>query len=147
MKAVKPSSRDKLYLIMKKISSYIKDSLMWLWQFPQNLLAICIEGILCEAAYREGIVGGNTMIYNYVLPTMSLGSYIFVNTMSTDTAVKHSHGHSKQSRILGPLYLVVIGIPSLLHLIVYNICGMMGFSWNYYKFYTELWANKLAEKS
>lgn len=147
MKAVKPSSRDKLYLIMKKISSYIKDSLMWLWQFPQNLLAICIEGILCEAAYREGIVRGNTMIYNYVLPTMSLGSYIFVNTMSTDTAVKHSQGHSKQSRILGPLYLVVIGIPSLLHLIVYSICGMMGFSWNYYKFYTELWANKLAEKS
>lgn len=147
MKAVKPSSRDKLYLIMKKISSYIKDSLMWLWQFPQNLLAICIEGILCEAAYREGIVGDNIMIYNYVLPTMSLGSYIFVNTMSTDTAVKHSHGHSKQSRILGPLYLVVIGIPSLLHLIVYSICGMMGFSWNYYKFYTELWANKLAEKS
>ena len=147
MKAVKPSSRDKLYLIMKKISSYIKDSLMWLWQFPQNLLAICIEGILCEAAYREGKTDGNTMIYNYVLPTMSLGSYIFVNTMSTDTAVKHSHGHSKQSRILGPLYLVVIGIPSLLHLIVYSICGMMGFSWNYYKFYTELWANKLAEKS
>lgn len=147
MKAVKPSSRDKLYLIMKKISSYIKDSLMWLWQFPQNLLAICIEGILCEAAYREGVVRGNTMIYNYVLPTMSLGSYIFVNTMSTNTAVKHSHGHSKQSRILGPLYLVVIGIPSLLHLIVYSICGMMGFSWNYYKFYTELWANKLAEKS
>lgn len=120
---------------------------MWLWQFPQNLLAICIEGILCEAAYREGIVRGNTMIYNYVLPTMSLGSYIFVNTMSTDIAVKHSHGHSKQSRILGPLYLVVIGIPSLLHLIVYSICSMMGFSWNYYKFYTELWANKLAEKS
>nr|DAI06203.1 MAG TPA: hypothetical protein [Crassvirales sp.] len=132
---------------MKKISSYIKDSLMWLWQFPQNLLAICIEGILCEAAYREGIVRGNTIIYNYVLPTMSLGSYIFVNTMSTDTAVKHSHGHSKQSRILGPLYLIVIGIPSLLHFIVYSICGRMGLSWNYYKFYTELWANKLAEKS
>lgn len=147
MKAVKPSSRDKLYLIMKKISSYIKDSLMWLWQFPQNLLAICIEGILCEAAYREGIVGGNTMIYNYVLPTMSLGSYIFVNTMSTDIAVKHSHGHSKQSRILGPLYLIVIGIPSLLHFIVYSICGRMGLSWNYYKFYTELWANRLAEKT
>lgn len=147
MKAVKPSSRDKLYLIMKKISSYIKDSLMWLWQFPQNLLAICIEGILCEAAYREGIVRGNTMIYNYVLPTMSLGSYIFVNIMSTDIAVKHSHGHSKQSRILGPLYLIVIGIPSLLHFIVYSICGRMGLSWNYYKFYTELWANKLAEKT
>lgn len=132
---------------MKKISSYIKDSLMWLWQFPQNLLAVCIEGILCQAAYRGDIVRGNTMIYNYVLPTMSLGNYIFVNTMSTDIDVKHSHGHSKQSRILGPLYLVVIGIPSLLHLIVYSICSKIGFSWNYYKFYTKLWAAKLAENS
>lgn len=147
MKAVKPSSRDKLYLIMKKIGNYIKSLLMWLWQFPQNLLAICIEGILCEAAYREGKIDGNTLIYNYVLPTMSLGNYIFVNTMFSNTDIKHSHGHSKQSRILGPLYLVVIGIPSLLHLIVYNICSKIGFSWDYYKFYTELWANKLAEKS
>lgn len=147
MKAVKPSSRDKLYLIMKKIDNYIKNLLMWLWQFPQNLLAICIEGILCEAAYREGKIDGNTLIYNYVLPTMSLGNYIFVNTMFSNTDIKHSHGHSKQSRILGPLYLVVIGIPSLLHLIVYNICSKIGFSWDYYKFYTELWANKLAEKS
>lgn len=147
MKAVKPSSRDKLYLIMKKIGNYIKNLLMWLWQFPQNLLAICIEGILCEATYREGKIDGNTLIYNYVLPTMSLGNYIFVNTMFSNTDIKHSHGHSKQSRILGPLYLVVIGIPSLLHLIVYNICSKIGFSWDYYKFYTELWANKLAEKS
>ena len=147
MKAVKPSSRDKLYLIMKKIGNYIKNLLMWLWQFPQNLLAICIEGILCEAAYREGKIDGNTLIYNYVLPTMSLGNYIFVNTIFSNTDIKHSHGHSKQSRILGPLYLVVIGIPSLLHLIVYNICSKIGFSWDYYKFYTELWANKLAEKS
>ena len=147
MKAVKPSSRDKLYLIMKKVDSYIKNLLMWLWQFPQNMLALCIEGILCEAAYREGKIDGNTLIYNYVLPTMSLGNYIFVNTMFSNTDIKHSHGHSKQSRILGPLYLVVIGIPSLLHLIVYNICSKIGFSWDYYKFYTELWANKLAEKS
>ena len=137
MKAVKPSSRDKLYLIMKKISSYIKDSLMWLWQFPQNLLAIYIEGILCEAAYREGIVGGNTMIYNDVLPTMSLGNYIFVDTMSSQKSIQHEFGHSKQSDILGPLYLIVIGIPSLLHNIVHYLCSKIGIKWNYYSFYTE----------
>ena len=143
MKAVKPSSRDKLYLIMKKISSYIKDSLMWLWQFPQNMLALCIEGILCEAAYREGIVGGNTMIYNDVLPTMSLGNYIFVDTMSSQKSIQHEFGHSKQSDILGPLYLIVIGIPSLLHNIVHYLCSKIGIKWNYYSFYTESWANKL----
>lgn len=137
MKAVKPSSRDKLYLIMKKISSYIKDSLMWLWQFPQNMLALCIEGILCDAAYREGIVGGNTMIYNDVLPTMSLGNYIFVDTISSQKSIQHECGHSKQSNILGPLYLIVIGIPSLLHNIVHYLCSKIGIKWNYYSFYTE----------
>ena len=128
---------------MKKISSYIKNLLMWLWQFPQNMLALCIEGILCEAAYREGIVGGNTMIYNDVLPTMSLGNYIFVDTMSSQKSIQHEFGHSKQSDILGPLYLIVIVIPSLLHNIVHYLCSKIGIKWNYYSFYTESWANKL----
>ena len=122
---------------MKKISSYIKNLLMWLWQFPQNMLALCIEGILCEAAYREGIVGGNTMIYNDVLPTMSLGNYIFVDTMSSQKSIQHEFGHSKQSNILGPLYLIVIVIPSLLHNIVHYLCSKIGIKWNYYSFYTE----------
>lgn len=142
MKAVKPSSRDKLYLIMKKIDNYIKNLLMWLWQFPQNILALCIEGILCEAAYREGKIDGNTLIYNYVLPTMSLGNYIFVDIIS-QKSIQHECGHSKQSDILGPLYLIVIGIPSLLHNIVYYLCSKIGIKWNYYSFYTESWANKL----
>ena len=144
MKAVKPSSRDILYSIMKKIGSYIKDSLMWLWQFPQNILARCIEDILCQATYRGDIVGGNTMIYNYVLPTMSLGDYLFVNPMSSQKSIQHECGHSKQSNILGPLYLIVIGIPSLLHNIVHYLCSKIGIKWNYYSFYSEYWANKLA---
>nr|DAO34855.1 MAG TPA: hypothetical protein [Crassvirales sp.] len=135
---------------MKKISNYIKDSLMWLWQFPQNILALCIEGILCQAAYREGKVDGNTIIVNSILPPamsfMSLGDYIFVNPMSLQKStqpIQHEFGHSKQSDILGPLYLIVIGIPSLLHNIVYYLCSKIGIKWNYYSFYTESWANKL----
>ena len=144
MKAVKPSSRDKLYLIMKKISSYIKNLFMWLWQFPQNMLALCIEGILCQAAYREGKADGNTIIVNITLPSaMSLGDYLFVNPMSSQKSIQHECGHSKQSDILGPLYLIVIGIPSLLHNIVHYLCSKIGIKWNYYSFYTESWANKL----
>ena len=101
------------------------------------MLALCIEGILCEAAYREGKTDGNTMIYNYVLPTMSLGNYIFVNNMSSQGSIQHEYGHSKQSDILGPLYLIVIGIPSLLHNIVHYLCSKIGIKWNCYSFYTE----------
>ena len=129
---------------MKKINNYIKDSIKWLWQFPQNMLALCIEGILCKAAYREGKADGNTIIVNIVLPSaMSLGDYLFVSPMSSQKTIQHECGHSKQSDILGPLYLIVIGIPSLLHNIVHYLCSKIGIKWNYYGFYTEYWANKL----
>lgn len=129
---------------MKKISNYIKDSIKWLWQFPQNILALCIEGILCQAAYREGMKDGNTIIVNSVLPSaMSLGDYIFVSPMASQKCIQHECGHSKQSDILGLLYLIVIGIPSLLHNIIHHLCGKIGIKWDYYSFYTESWANKL----
>lgn len=129
---------------MKKIGNYIKDFIKWLWQFPQNMLALCIEGILCQAAYREGKVCGNTIIVNNVLPSaMSLGDYLFVNFMSSQKSIQHEYGHSKQSNILGPLYLIVIGIPSLLHNILHYLCSKIGIKWDYYSFYTEYWANKL----
>ena len=129
---------------MKKISNYIKDSIKWLWQFPQNMLALCIEGILCQAAYRVGKADGNIIIMNIVLPSaMSLGDYLFVSPMSSQKSIQHECGHSKQSDILGPLYLIVIGIPSLLHNIVHYLCSKIGIKWNCYSFYTESWANKL----
>ena len=128
------------------INSYIKDLTQWLWQLPQNMLALFIEGVLYQAAYREDIkVDGNTVIVNNTLPsTMSLGDYLFLNLDYSELVIKHECGHSKQSDILGPLYLLVIGIPSLLHNIVHYLCGKIGIKWDYYKFYTESWANKLA---
>ena len=129
---------------MKKVGNYIKDSIKWLWQFPQNMLALCIEGVLCEAAYRKGKADGNTIIMNIALPSaMSLGDYLFVNPMSSQKSIQHECGHSKQSDILGPLYLMVIGIPSLLHNMAHYLCSKIGIKWNYYSFYTESWANKL----
>lgn len=130
---------------MNKISSYIKNSIKWLWQFPQNILALCIEGVLCEAAYREDVkTDGNIIIVNNIIPlVMSLGDYIFLNLNSTELSVKHECGHSRQSNILGPLYLIVIGVPSVLHNVIHYLCSKVGIKWNYYSFYTESWANKL----
>ena len=109
------------------------------------MLVLCIESILCQAAYRIGEKEGNTIIVNNVLPSnLSLGDYIFIDYMSPEIIIKHEYGHSKQSTILGPLYLIVIGIPSLLHNILHYLCNKVGIKWNYYSFYTEHWANKLA---
>lgn len=79
----------------------------------------------------------------YAIPTksgaISFGKYIIsyenANYFST---IKHELGHCKQSLYLGWLYLIVIGIPSLIW------CGVWKYTNKPYDwFYTESWANKL----
>ena len=79
---------------------------------------------------------------------MSLSTHIFVPfeelTMSEYQTeyIKHEYGHTMQSRKLGPLYLLVIGLPS----IIWAGC-FEGYrkkhGVDYDDFYTEAWANKL----
>lgn len=46
---------------------------------------------------------------------VSLGNYIvFGSTGLSTTSLKHEQGHQRQSLYLGPLYLLLIGLPSLL---------------------------------
>ena len=47
---------------MSNIKEAIINSLKWIWQFPQNMLAVCLEGILCNAAIRGTKKDGNQVI-------------------------------------------------------------------------------------
>lgn len=67
---------------------------------------------------------------------VSLGKYIIVNQWMPTKEIMHEYGHCIQSRYLGWLYLIVIGLPSLLWAMFYR-------GKNYYSFYTERWADKL----
>ena len=55
------------------------------------------------------------------------------------TAMMHEYGHFMQSCVLGPLYLLLIGIPSIIHAAWWT---QFGRSTNYYSFFTEAWADK-----
>lgn len=59
----------------------------------------------------------------------------------------HEYGHTLQSLLLGPLYLIVIGLPSLMWFSV-PICVKYrkknGIS--YFSFYTERWADRMGNK-
>ena len=55
---------------------------------------------------------------------------------------KHEEGHRKQSKMLGPLYLIVIGLPSLIWATLHSTVGRLG-AVDYYSFYTERWADRL----
>lgn len=45
---------------------------------------------------------------------VSLGNYVLLGTwaMYRDDIINHEYGHTAQSKILGPLYLILIGVPS-----------------------------------
>ena len=75
---------------------------------------------------------------------VTLGRYIFVNQNYKDLSnvILHEIGHTKQSRILGPLYLIIIGIPSISWAGLRRLIPALK-KINYYSLYTENWANKL----
>jgi hypothetical protein len=83
--------------------------LLWVWQLPQNLLGLLMVKIL-------GAKLGEYSSLVYYTPVrgigVSLGKYIIVSSNCDFTVLLHEEGHQVQSRWLGPLYLVVVGLPS-----------------------------------
>jgi len=78
---------------------------------------------------------------------LSLGLFVFVPKHCPKKLLVHEYGHAVQSLILGPLYLVVIVVPSLVW------AGVPALSrWrnrrhmSYYALYAERWANWLGER-
>lgn len=71
---------------------------------------------------------------------VTLGKYVFISHTYRDrgTIIKHECGHVKQSKMLGPLYLIVIGVPSILHAWLNDYIGCCKkHKDGYYHFYTE----------
>lgn len=73
---------------------------------------------------------------------ISLGRYIIVNQFAMDKTIYHELGHCRQSMYLGWLYLIVIGIPSIVWAGLYGKV-IKPTTNGYYNFYTEKWADKL----
>ena len=118
-----------------------KDILLYAWQLPQNLLGLLLVKVLKP---EESYDFNRARLYyaTRMRGGISLGRYIIVNSTVKDYAGRtewHEYGHSLQSMFLGPLYLIVIGLPSLLWAAVWR----PGYGRSYYEFYTEAWADKL----
>lgn len=117
-----------------------------IWQLPQNLLGILYKEFISEDIITR--VNYNAKDYECYLTRsgggVTLGRFIFVNQRFIDLeeTILHEIGHTKQSRILGPLYLIIIGIPSIIWAGLRRIIPALK-KINYYSFYTEKWTNKL----
>ena len=139
---------------MKAIFTVIQ----YTWGLPQTLLGMIL--FLMNIRRKHYFYRGAIVTEISGRGSVSLGMFVFIGTiLPTDRRVMnripdkemarrvlvHEYGHTIQSLILGPLYLLVIGIPSVVwctftfYLIKYP-------KWSYYRFYTEHWANFLGEK-
>ena len=125
---------------MEKTKKILIQVLLILWQLPQciiGLVMIPFLGKLELIDYRNYCWGFKSA---YMQGGISLGCFVFLSSYSSkrDTAIAHEmDGHTLDSKIWGPLYLLVIGIPSILN-------AWLGFTKCYYNFYTERLANKHA---
>lgn len=110
--------------------------LLYVWQLPQNILGEILS--LCYRANKGHDYRGVRMHFSPGIPGgISLGRHIIMNDRycNDENEKLHEWGHTRQSLMLGWLYLPVVGLPSIL--------------WasrprrNYFSFWTERWADNL----
>lgn len=123
----------------------MKRILLYFWQLPQNLIGFILSLYCNGSKVYECNDGERVPVYTCKLfySAVSLGDVIIADNriFLRGNTINHEHGHQKQSRILGPLYLIVIGLPSLLGNI-YSRLFHKSANW-YYRQPWEAWADKL----
>lgn len=117
-----------------------------LWGLPQTLLGFAVFLCFCkETHYRYH----GAVVTEWNKSTgLSLGLFIFVPAGEEGKEfLVHEYGHTIQSLLLGPLYLLVIGLPSVVwcnlpRCVTLRRKRRIPYRW----FYTERWADRLGEK-
>ena len=126
--------------------------LLFIWELPQNIFGLVVYAIMKS---RHRIINAEPETHRLFIETpntgVSLGWFIFWTPAGnrfpylTNDCRMHEYGHAKQSVMLGPAYLIVVGIPSLSR-VFYRKCfrKRYGMHWkNYFNGYPENWADRL----
>ena len=128
------------------------------WGIIQTLVGFCVFfiHISCPHYFYHGAIVTKTKGKTSV----SLGLFVFTGTeLPKDKRAEnripdeemekrllvHEYGHTIQSIILGPLYLIIIGLPSMIWAKT-TYFSKKDIRIPYSDFYTESWANYLGEK-
>ena len=124
---------------MKKVLNAIYSAILFLWQLPQNLVALVMMPFIGKLTLLEHRNHQYVFEASKMMGGISLGTFIYLSPGLAKNQVYHEHelGHGFDSRWFGPLYLFVIGLPSLLWACTYNENSQC-----YYSFYTERRANR-----
>lgn len=119
--------------------------LLFLWQLPQNIIGIIMSIWSCGTKYFYKAGASNINVYKSTRMSggISLGKFVIVQARCSQTTIKHELGHCKQSQYFGWLYLIVIGLPSIIWAALHTYNKKIATKYSYYDFYTEKWADKL----
>ncbi len=125
-----------------------------LWQLPQNLVGLFLLFSLTITRKIRKIEFERKHCFISTEIAISLGYFLFwtggdENEPSKNSLVikEHEYGHSIQSMLLGPLYLIVVGIPSVSRAIyAMQFYRKHRTPWtHYFDAFPENWANRLAK--
>ena len=131
----------------------IKRALLLIWELPQNILGALL--FIFFAVFSDSVILDDNDSLEMYSPMMrgaiSLGifrvyayKYLGNGARYVELVRKHEKkGGWNQSRVLGRLYLVVIGWRSLIWAALHSYVKRLG-AVDYYSFYTEKWADRLA---
>ncbi len=129
------------------------------WGFPQTILGLIV--FLININNKHYIYHGAVVTERKAPSSVSLGLFVFTTTNPMkdkrkenkipDQELKnrllvHEYGHTIQSLIFGPLYLIVMGIPSTLWGFLPYFQNKRNNGLSYFSFFTEKFANYLGEK-
>lgn len=122
----------------------MKKVLLYIWQLPQHIVALLV--LLCTGGFAVKAIPHKTaFVYKLRVSGgwgVSLGSYILLARGADDAQTRdHEYGHSLQSQMLGPLYLIIVGLPSVVMNLLSRAISSMAKT--YYKRWPESWADKL----
>lgn len=129
------------------------------WGILQTLLGFFV--FLLNIKNRHFFYHGAIVTERNVPSSVSLGMFVFTTTdpmkdKRTENRIPdeelsqrllvHEYGHTIQSLIFGPLYLIVMGIPSTLWGFLPYFQHKRDNGVSYFSFFTERFANFLGEK-
>lgn len=138
---------------MKKVLDCIIRTLLMFWELPQNIIGAFL--FIFFGVFSDSVILDDDDSLEMYSPMMrgaiSLGifrvyayKYLGNGARYVELVRKHEkEGHRKQSMMLGPLYLIVIGLPSLIWATLHSSVRRLR-TVDYYSFYTEKWADRLA---
>lgn len=120
--------------------------ILWIWCLPQQIAALILS-LFVKTYTKEK--RGNVTLYkcNIKGGSISLGNKVFLckSHWNNERVIVHEIGHTKQSLMLGWLYLIVIGLPSIIWAGCFDGYRRKH-KVSYYWFWTESWADKLGSK-